>query len=177
MGLLLGSDQVIAARNTYWIILNIFIASIAFIYFFIFYLFGFVSMLGDAVIPGVIWKIPATLAVLLGNAFAVTMNYGILLPLLVLHGICVVVAIIESYILGVSLVGCLTGTLMVPCSTMDQTLLIVLGVITVIFDLSLLYCMLALVDYTRGFNRIMQFMASESAAEDYQEQMDAEEDL
>ena len=176
MGLLIGSDQVIAQMNTYWLLLNLFIGAILFVYFFILYLLGFVSILGDAIVPGLLWKIPSAIALLLGNMFTVTMNYQFIVPLLVLHSICLVAAIIESYLVYTSLIGCITGTLMIPCGSDDEIFLIVIGILTAVFDLALLFSLVSLIDYMRGFNRILLYTQNERTYEDYQDQVEAEEE-
>lgn len=176
MGLLIGSDHVIANRNTYWLLVNLFMGSVVVTYF-ILYLLGFIGFLGDTIIPGLAWKLPAAMAIFVGNIFAVTMREIFLIPALGLQIIVVIAAGLEAYLLGSSVIGCLTGSSPIPCDSADEVVFVFLGVVMIVYVLSTFYALLSIIEYLRGLNRVLRYVESERGAIEFEDQTFLEEDL
>lgn len=176
MGLLIGSDYIIANRNTYWVLINLVMGSVVAVYF-IMYLLGFIDFFGDATIPGLAWKIPAMVAIFIGNIFVVTMQEIFLLPALALQVIVVIAAIMEAYLIGGSTIGCLSGTSSIPCDSGDQFVLVFLAIIMLAWFFGTFYALLSIVEYLRGLNRVLRYIESERGAAEFEEQTFVEEGL
>ncbi len=175
MGLLFGDEFVIAHRNTYFVGINLGLASVLFGYLILFIL-GLITFLGTELAPGLIWKVPALILLLVGNAWAISMNPTLTIPLLIIHGMALSAAGIELWFLWRIIVGCAEALLTVPCSATDTTIATLLFLLMIFFFLCALFATWSLLEFMRGFQRRRLLSLQEQTRLDFEEQQDIEDE-
>ena len=97
--------------------------SLLFVYIFVLWLVGFIDFWGDALVSGIVWKIPALLGFVIGVTFVALRNPGLKWPTLIIFVIATIAGVVETILLVFSLLGCIADTHPIPCSTFDIILI------------------------------------------------------
>lgn len=149
--------------------------SLLFVYTAIFWLLGLIDFLGDAIVPGYIWKIPMLAGFIMGLVFVTTRNAGYKWPTMIIFVIALIAAVIETIILVFSALGCLNDTHPIPCSSFDVVFVFVLLAGAAI---SIVVCFVivgALFSYQIAVRRKIIISADQLALEEYRAQEFAED--
>lgn len=149
--------------------------SLLFVYTVVLWLLGLIDFLGDAIMPGYIWKIPMLAGFITGVLFVATRNPGFKWPTLIIFSIALIAALIEVILLVFSAIGCLNDTHPIPCSSFDVVIVFVLLVGAVI---SLIVCFViasSLFSYQIAVRRKVIIAADQAALDEFRDQEFAED--
>jgi hypothetical protein len=175
MGILIADHYLVALRGTAWTVMTLVVGTILLIHVLVLFLPGFITLLGSSLTPGLIWKAPSFIALLLVNLWSANMDYVLILPTLIACVCAVIGALVEVVLLWNSLRGCVAGTLPITCGTIDTVLVGILFGLAIALALAVGFTAVTLVDFSRGFMLRLELTSSNALREEYERLADEDD--